>query len=304
MKRKLFIPMAVVYGAAVLLVAVFFNKTQAIVQRLNTLQILANYPANLIAGRQPFDEGRMRSALRYYVLLSEWFPDMPRAYEMRGLCRMLLGNEAEAGRLFDQAFRKEKSFFWLSYEEGVALYHQARWKEAAAKFRAVLSDDLKQQRFNAVLSPLRTFSAPAREKLLEMIPEWVSRIRRDSAWMLVRSLARGGDEAGALKVLKSNGDFFEGDRDQILLYGMALSYDTGNSHDALASAEMLWSSETNRPLVHDMVDFIKTQESGKTKHRERMIDREEFRKGFAINITADTIHPWTLCLSPGKEKLL
>jgi tetratricopeptide (TPR) repeat protein len=166
----------------------FCNVKQAKIQRLYELDLYKHYLTDCLDHCD--DLGRVRLSLRYYTYLGQIHPEMVRAEEMRGLCFLLLGENQQADRAFAKVLAKRPRFYWVEFDQAMALYHLHQWDKAAALFKDLSMRSNQDMLYAGILPSIGLIPEKMRDPLVKSLEEFIMNLRVADEQMLMHCAAR------------------------------------------------------------------------------------------------------------------
>ncbi len=174
----------ILYCIAALLFFLIADKKQYQLRRLNALSSYADYPIKLSQSPQEkTDSGKLRAALRYYMLLSLIYKDIGRSDEMAGYCYYLLNDNNRSLLYLSRALKLHPKHAWVLYNRGLVRYLKGDYQKALEDFMAVINDNINDQQNNAILAPLTHLAAEQRIRLYGVIPDFIALVREKALRM-------------------------------------------------------------------------------------------------------------------------
>jgi tetratricopeptide (TPR) repeat protein len=113
-------------------------KTKLYFSPLNKLQPnkeVLDHLVKGIYGNQALDAQILERLKRYFILLSEYFPERSDAFGMKGLCLYYQGQIPQAEEAYQKAIELNPHFFWFYYNLGVIHMKDNNYPAAMAAFK-------------------------------------------------------------------------------------------------------------------------------------------------------------------------
>ncbi len=184
----------VLYILIAVLLFLFFSLKQAKTQRVyELLQYHASwmqyFTGEEVSGDVKIDKPKVRAGLRYYRLIGDVFPDRVRAFEMQGLCYVLLGDDRRAIQSFTELLKQRPHFFWVEFEKGMALYRLGQWDEALKIFQGIASHSDTELVKAAILPSLRYLPPEQQNAMMVPLVQFVYKIKEYDRRMIALCLS-------------------------------------------------------------------------------------------------------------------
>lgn len=124
-----------IYGALLLLCVFLLDHNRIVFRTLDHLNSEMMYLNHSVMGQAPFQQRRLRAALRYYSCIIKIFDQAPISYNNMGWCYVALDEPELAHKMFERAYQQKKDAFGINYNLGVLAYEQKDYQSAISYFK-------------------------------------------------------------------------------------------------------------------------------------------------------------------------
>ena len=305
---KWFISRAVIFYFLTAAIFLFFGDyKKACINRLNEITLWGDYPMLFDRGREPYDEQRLRMAVRYYKIVAGVFPQSDQPYSMIGYCYSVFKKNDLAKKYYQQAKIKSPGHFWHDYNLGELAYRQGEDDKALEYFYSVDSRDFESSVKEAILAPLSKVSFQQRQMFVDVVKIFVSELKSSSLKMIVKIYFKRRQYEQVIKIaLLVMKDSDIQDRGVFVVYAAAAAYGHGDFGQSAALSKMVLEKEQDSNWGKVFL-ILSAHHLKQEVYQEDLGLFESFindRELFPDSIEHVVFHPWAYSIQPGKEVYL